>query len=380
MNKKNIRLMYAISLLHGMVFYGPIATLYRQAAGVSVFQITLIESISYILCILFEVPWGIVADRIGYKKTMIFCCGLYFISKLVFWQAAGFGGFLLERVMLSIVIAGFTGVDSSILYLSCEKEDSQKVFGIYNGLGTVGLVAASLVYSLAVGDNYRAAGFLTVCSYGLAALLSVFLEEVKGEGHCRFQPGAFREILSRTLRNKSLLLFLAAVSFMSQTTQTVVVFLNQIQYQKCGLSPGAIGLIYIPVTLAGTLGIFSGKITRRVGVKYAGMAFFAMAATACLTLGFTGRAFVSVAAILLLNLCHSLFQPLQAKAQNDQVLSENRATELSVYAILIDGICAGTSMLFGAFAKISLEAALFLGAALALCGMILYGIWHKRSN
>lgn len=115
MNKKNIRLMYAISLLQGMVFYGPIATLYRQAAGVSVFQITLIESISYILCILFEVPWGMAADRIGYKKTMVFCCGLYFVSKLVFWQATGFGSFLLERVLLSIVIAGLTGVDSSIV-------------------------------------------------------------------------------------------------------------------------------------------------------------------------------------------------------------------------------------------------------------------------
>lgn len=33
-NKRNIRLMYAIALLQGMVFYGPIATLYRQTAGV----------------------------------------------------------------------------------------------------------------------------------------------------------------------------------------------------------------------------------------------------------------------------------------------------------------------------------------------------------
>ena len=68
MNRKNICLMYAIALLQGMVFYGPVATLYRQASGISVFQITLIESISYILCILFELPWGFVADRIGYKK------------------------------------------------------------------------------------------------------------------------------------------------------------------------------------------------------------------------------------------------------------------------------------------------------------------------
>ena len=54
-NNRNIRLMYAIALLQGMVFYGPIATLYRQAAGVSVFQITLIESISLALALALEV-------------------------------------------------------------------------------------------------------------------------------------------------------------------------------------------------------------------------------------------------------------------------------------------------------------------------------------
>ena len=78
-SKRNIRLMYAIALLQGMVFYGPIATLYRQAAGVSVFQITLIESISLALALALEVPWGILADRIGYRRSMIVCCGLYFL-------------------------------------------------------------------------------------------------------------------------------------------------------------------------------------------------------------------------------------------------------------------------------------------------------------
>lgn len=90
--KKNLYVMYAIALLQGMIFYGPIATLYRQAQGVTVFEITVIESISLALGILLEIPWGMIADKIGYRKTMIFCSSLYFISKIVFWQATGFGG------------------------------------------------------------------------------------------------------------------------------------------------------------------------------------------------------------------------------------------------------------------------------------------------
>ena len=49
--KRNIALMYAIALFQGMVFYAPVATRYRQAQGVSLFQITIIESVSLALCI-----------------------------------------------------------------------------------------------------------------------------------------------------------------------------------------------------------------------------------------------------------------------------------------------------------------------------------------
>ena len=124
--KRNLSCMYAIALLQGMVFYGPIATLYRQAQGVSIAQITLIESISLALCILLEIPWGILSDKMGYRTTMVCCCFLYFFSKIVFWQAHGFGGFLLERIMLSVVTAGMSGVDTSILYFSRGGQDSQR--------------------------------------------------------------------------------------------------------------------------------------------------------------------------------------------------------------------------------------------------------------
>ena len=102
-----------------MVFYAPVATLYRQAAGVGIFQITLIESVSLILSIVLEVPWGILADRIGYRKTMLICCGLFFVSKIFFWQAEGFGMFLLERILLGVTCAGLSGVDAGMLFLSC---------------------------------------------------------------------------------------------------------------------------------------------------------------------------------------------------------------------------------------------------------------------
>ena len=121
MLKRNIFCMCAIALLQGMVFYAPVATLYRRAAGVSVFEISLIEAVSLALCVALEVPWGYLADRLGYRRTMVLCCGLYFISKLVFWQADSFGDFLTERILLAVVQAGLK---------ACGYLDSRKVASI----------------------------------------------------------------------------------------------------------------------------------------------------------------------------------------------------------------------------------------------------------
>lgn len=378
--KKNLYILYGIALLQGMVFYGPIATLYRQAQGVSVLEITIIESISLALSILLEVPWGVLADRIGYRRTMIFCSGLYFISKIVFWQANGFADFLLERIMLSIVLAGFSGVDSSILYLSCQGQDSQKAFGIYNSMGMVGLLMAAGVFSVLIKDNYSLAGFLTVISYGLAALLSLGLTEVKETTAEAVRPEPFRTTLQITLRNRTFLLFLVGVAFLSETHQTITVFLNQLQYTRCGMSNTAIGILYIVATLLGLLGVYSAAVTNRLGTKCSFFLFCGLAAVACLALAVTARALPSVLGILILRFSNTLFQPFQSEIQNRQIQTENRATALSIHSMLISFVAIGTNLVFGALSDWSLPAAFFFGGSICVLGLIFFLIWYRVSG
>lgn len=378
--KKNLYILYGMALLQGMVFYGPIATLYRQAQGVSVLEITIIESISLALGILLEVPWGVIADRIGYRRTIIFCSGLYFISKIVFWQANGFAGFLLERVMLSVVLAGFSGVDSSILYLSCQGQDSQKAFGIYNTMGMIGLLMAASVFSLLIQNNYSLAGFLTVISYGLAALLSLGLTEVKETTAEAVRLEPFRTTLQSTLRNRTFLLFLIGVAFLSETHQTITVFLNQLQYTRCGMSNTVIGILYIVATLLGLLGVYSAAVTNRLGTKRSFFLFCGLAAVSCLTLAVTAQAFPSVLGILILRLSNTLFQPFQSEIQNRQIQTDNRATALSIHSMLISCIAIGTNLVFGALSDWSLPVAFLFGGSICILGLIFFLIWYQRSD
>ncbi len=389
--KRNIYIMYAIALLQGMVFYGPVATLYRQAQGVSVLQITIIESISLALCLLLEFPWGILADKIGYRRTMVICNLLYFVSKIVFWKAEGFTAFLLERIMISIVIAGLSGVDTALLYLSCGGEErdesrcmgnkrrrkrsvgeSQQVFGVYNSLQEAGLLIAAFVFSVVVRDNYKQAAFLTVVSYGLAALCTFGITEVRGGQKGSADIHEILAFLRHTLSDRSLLLFLVGVALMNETHQMITVFLNQLQYVKCGLSDTAIGFIYVLVTVAGLSGVFSAKLTAKTGGFKMAAILFAAAALSCTVLAFTADPLLSVLGILILRISYSLLQPRQTELQNRRITASNRATALSVNAVILDSVGIGTNLVFGVLTEHSLERAMLFGMVLCMTGGILY--------
>lgn len=359
-----------MALLQGMVFYGPIATLYRRAAGVGLGQIALIEGVSLALAVALELPWGVLAERLGYRRTMVLCSGLYFVTKLIFWRASDFGGFLLERVLLGVVTAGLSGLDTGILYLSCRSGEAHRIFGIYNNMSILGLLLATGVYSGFIRENYRLAGLLTAVSYAAAALLSLGLAEVRPpdrrEGRTAFAQ--FRRTLRETLSQRRLLLFLAGAALLGAAQQMVTVFYSQAQYQRLGMSAAGMGVAYAFMTLCGLLGGFSARLTERIGRGRALLLLPLLSALCCFTLALTENMVLSVLAVALFRAAFNLYQPLQAAIQNQAIGTEDRATALSVHAVLLDGATILATLLLGRVSEASLPAAFLLAAVMCSVG------------
>lgn len=380
MRKSNIFILYTIALLQGMVFYAPIATLYRTSQGLTISQVTFIESIFLVLSFLFEIPWGVLADRIGYKHTMLVCNSLYFVSKLVFWQAHSFAAFLAERILLAVIITGLSGVDISMLYLSCTEAESHRVFSRYNAMQTVGLLAASLICSRCVGSNFQTAGFLTVLSYGAAMILTFFLTEVRDNEPRRPERAFMFAVFRDTVSHPALLLFLLASALLAQTHQTITVFLGQLQYEKLGMATADMSGVYILVSLAGLLGVFSPKLTMLVGTHTALQLCCALAALSCLTLALSKTTWPCVAAVILFQIAFHLADPLKTQLQNKQIITTDRATALSVHTIFMDTAGAGVSIVLGTTAEAHLSCAFLLGAAFCIIAGILLAIFVKKTD
>lgn len=368
---RNIPVMLAITFLQGMVFYGSIATLYRQAAGIGMWEISLIESLSMLLTLALEVPWGVAAERLGYRRTLIVCNVLYAVSKWIFWRAEGFGMFLAERLLLAVVGAGLSGVDESILYLSAGDNKAQRVFGWQSALGTAGLLLASVVYTALLAGQYRATAFWTLVAYALAAVLTFAVEEVHPPRHEVRRRGAFRACLRAVLRARGLLPLALGGAILSETVRVMTVFLNQLQYVRCGWSDRLIGLAYIACTLAELTGALSHRFTRRVGAERAVRLLPMACALACAALAFTHSGGLSLLCMAAMSALWALFGPLSSAWQNRLITTGDRATALSVLSVGGSVAAMGVNLVLGAAAEVNLSASMMLGAALCAAACVL---------
>lgn len=367
--RRNLYLMYGIAFFQGLVFYAPISMLYRQARGLTMAQLAVTETVFNVCSLAMELPWGLIADRIGYRRTMLWCTGLYFVSKVIFWRADRFGLFLLERLVFAVTVAGLSGVDTSVLYLSAPKGQSQRVFGIYNACGTAGMVFATLFYTLCIGENYDFAVFATVVSHGLALLLALGLVEVKDSGP-RTRPSirSFCTLLGQTVRQWPFALVVAGYALYSDAANLVITYLNQLQYSRLGLSVQAVGWVYLVANLVSMASVSSSGLTRRLGARRMSAAVFGLSAAGCAVLACTRSAAVSVGAILLLGAASGVLAPLVSELQSRQVTAADRATQLSIYAIFGDLTMAGTDFVLCMAADRSLPGAFWLCSAVCLAG------------
>jgi len=375
-HQRNYRILVAISLLQGFVFYAPVATVYRQAFGLSLSGLFMIESISWVLTLLLEVPFGRFADRFGCRKTIILGCLAFFASKIVFAFAFGFAPFLAERALLSVSIAALSGASENFLYASVGPDEPERRFGLWNAAGTAGLMAASLFAPLLYRSSLRYTAYATALSYGLAALLCLFLEEPRGEGAGKRggagSAGSRAELgpsIKALVSDRPLLLFLVALAISNECAQAATVFLSQLQYRRAGIGEGSYGLLYALVQCAALAGAAAGRAVGRLGRRATLTALVGVECLGAAALALSASAWVTAAALLAMSAAASIARPISTAVQVERIRVPDRATALSLNAMAGELVAASFNAGEGEIAQRSLSWG--FGAAAVALGLIL---------
>ncbi len=384
-NNSNRYILYTIVFLQGLVFYGAFSVVFRESRGLGLSYIFILQSIFLVLMMIFEIPWGIIADKIGYKKTLVISYGLFLVSKIVFYFSYSFFGFLMEAIISAIAISGISGCDSAMLYSSIDKNDSDKVFGIYGAMGTAGFLISSLISGILVKKSIDLLAFATIIPYTIAFLISLGLKDIKSdEIPINEENKRNKRIIMSTLRvaikNRKIMVFVIAVAVLGETTHSICVYLNQPLYIRSGVDLKWFGILTAIMQIATFIAIRAHKIKKLVGERKLLNGSLVMVIICNLLLLMSNISYITVALIFIVEGAYALTQPISETIKNESIESENRATILSAYAMASNVVASLCNIAISMASNISLTAALICCLLLNVLSVIPMGLYFMNKK
>jgi len=131
-----------------LTFFEPYLLLFLLSKELNLFQTGLLFSLRESVIYLFEIPSGILADKLGNKKELLICFLFYIVSFLFFAVSDGFGMFLISMFFYALGEAFRSGAHKSMIYSYLEKKNwfdhKSFVYGRTRSFSLLGSALSSL--------------------------------------------------------------------------------------------------------------------------------------------------------------------------------------------------------------------------------------------
>jgi MFS family permease len=150
----NPRLLCAYRALQMILFPVSIVTLFfRHRIGMSMTESLVVQAFLGLVVAVSEFPSGYVADRIGYRWTLIAAAGLGALGWAVYAIADTLPVIVLAQAVLGVSIALGSGCDSALMYEALLETGREDTFARWNGRVRFWGKAAEGTAALVAGMN-----------------------------------------------------------------------------------------------------------------------------------------------------------------------------------------------------------------------------------
>ncbi len=383
MYSSNINKIIIISFCQRFHLYIHAYALLLLARGLTLVQISLIESIVIGAIFLMEVPTGILADRVG-RKWSIFCSTFLLMSaEFLFIFARDFQWYVLIALLTGTGFAFASGALEALVYDSLQGEDREnemkKVMGRVNSFSQIAFVISPIIGGLIIGDasveNFIPAIALTVVALLLGLLVCLTLREPPLDSAEEKTSSAqlFRDGLSLLLNNRRLRRLALLVIFTSPFTATLVTTLAPPYLVQNDASPFVVGMT---LSLGSLLAVFTQRYVYRLEawlgqeraiallILLPGLMYWLLAAAV--------GPMATVLIVILMYGGNDMKTPLFSAYQNALIDSQNRATVLSLISMFASLYLAVLAPVYAALAQESLVLAfVVMGAVIVAAGLLL---------
>lgn len=363
--------LWKLYVLRGLSFaWFPIPTiiLYYQSHGLDLEQAVLLKTILSLSILVFEVPSGYVADRLGRKFCLIAGSGVWIVGWLFYCVGNSLTIFALAEILAGIAASLISGADTAIAYETLLQLNRARYYptlesrlvaiaGVTEaGCGMVGATIAEI--NLVIPFYLQ-----TVC---LIVYFCLALTLVEPKSHQsitkKSQIQSLKNIIVDVFGQSSSLRWLIGLSSTFATASFLMVWLSQDYLKQVDLSIAAMGWAWAVFHfLMSCASVNARRVEATWGMKQMMLVLVFSLAAAYIFLGSISSIW-GIIFIAVIYIVRGAYSPLILNSINQQIPSSIRATVLSLNSFIFRLSFVIVAPLLGAIAsKYSLSLALFIG-------------------
>ena len=334
-------LLVAHAALRGALFPIPIITLFwKDEIGMSFTAIMVLQAIFSATVVLLEFPSGYVADRIGYRASLLIGGAFWTVGWVVYSVGTTFAAMAAAEVLLGIGMSFTSGADSALLFVSVAVGNRRTTYLAWESRVRAAMQTSEAVSAAVGGVLYAFAPrlpFWLMVPTAIAALATAFgtheprsLQVGERLSHFRHAVG----IVHTSLRRHPRLRATMTLSVILGLSSFFLVWFIQPYMQAHGVPTAWFGPIWAAIHLwLAAISLASARIAAALGVNWT-----LFGCCWLILLGYGGLAIGESMPSFLFYLClltvRGLQGPLLVRALQDDAPPEDRASVLSLNTLL----------------------------------------------
>ncbi len=312
-----------------LVFYAPVALLIRTSRGVSISEFFILQAILSFGIFIFEIPFGMITDKIGYKNSIIISHFSMLLARIILLFSFSFEFFVLESILEAVGFAFASGTIIGYEYEIIGEENFAVESSILGNYSTVGFIVSTISFYFM--NKYFGQNFLiifTIISTFISFLFTLFLEKEKG-----FEKDDTK-LNFKSILNKYLIIFMVFNGMIS-ITFILINFFYVVILQNINLSENYMTFVILLYSVIGLLSPKIIKIFGEVKLKRNLFIFLTMSSVLLMSLILIKNIFV-ILPMIFLPMLIGIVETYFSKVENryvDSLNDKNRATILSTFSM-----------------------------------------------
>jgi MFS family permease len=381
-NVTKLGLAYFFATLY---FYIPVSPLYLQSKGLNFVQINSLWGIIVGTMFLTEVPTGVVADRIGRKRSINIAFALQVVGEVIFIFSGSYWLFALAAVVGGLGFAFSSGAVEALVYDSLKAERREEEMSKAMGFIAAAQRSANLI-AFAIGglliidltqERFVLAIIVTASAVFIGWLISLTLHESPSAALPEDRGSSLQLVRDglKLLRDDRRFRRLVLLALVSVPFIDYLLNLYPPRFVALGVPSVWLGLA---LALASALSILGARyaywIEARLGTRRSfrlvtslpGVLYLVMAAVVVPPL--------AVLVFCTLYASTSLKDPIFSGHLNRHIESKNRATVLSLISMFSGVYVALMGLFIGRIADVSLGYAFVFMGTVVLAGSLVFRV------